>query len=169
LRGNPDLNSASLICRGADCERCFGTAVKYLQRYDTEGSLVSLQNWFGDSTSTTGPLEPLLELLTDKLDRSEAPAVERRSETRFAAALSVIVRLLDEDLKPRGQSFSAVTRDISANGLSLLLPECRFGNLLVQIITPELVKSVVLHVVHCTPLEDKFIVGGTVSDWSHGG
>ena len=45
---------------------------------------------------------------------------ERRNHVRYVVALPTVVQPLDEKLSPSGDSFHAVTRDISVGGVSLV-------------------------------------------------
>jgi hypothetical protein len=55
-----------------------------------------------------------------KLDRGADSATERRDSQRQAAVLQVAVVPVDFELQQSGESFLAITKDISATGMSLI-------------------------------------------------
>ena len=58
-----------------------------------------------------------VERLIEEGQREVTP--ENRSEPRYRVALKVAAQPIDERLRPVGQGFYAVTRDISSRGISL--------------------------------------------------
>lgn len=115
-----------------------------------------------------------LAALVDQLSTSAGPAtnrfgLERRGESRYPVSIPVVVRSLDDQFNPVGPAMTAITRDISYHGMSLILPYCRFGNLLVHIVIASEVTSVVLEVKHCSVVNDGFLIGGRVTPWSTAG
>ena len=51
----------------------------------------------------------------------ETPDVERRQESRVRVALPAIVQPLDDELNPQGDRFAAMMRDMTKDGLGLIV------------------------------------------------
>jgi hypothetical protein len=51
----------------------------------------------------------------------ETPDTERRQESRIRIALPAIVQPLDAEFKPRAERFAAVMRDMTKDGLGLIV------------------------------------------------
>lgn len=79
---------------------------------------------------------------------------ERRTHVRYVVALPSIVQPLDEDLQPVGNSFHAVTRDISVAGVALVHEQPINARLLrVQLTSLEGKEiELLLKVLRCSPL-----------------
>lgn len=69
--------------------------------------------------------------------------VERRRQRRVPRSVSLRVQPLNSDFKPDGESFCAVTRDISLNGLGFINDE-HFSHEFVRIGIPEHTDSTVI-------------------------
>jgi hypothetical protein len=65
------------------------------------------------------PPKAVIDFLS-KLDRAGECAVERRDADRQAAVLEVAVVPVDFELKQSGESFLAISKDISATGMALM-------------------------------------------------
>ena len=81
----------------------------------------------GDSRSQQGPVstesfQDFYSILSD-MQRPIKPADERRSDNRVPRSISLQVQPLDMDFQPDGESFCAITRDISKKGLGFINAE----------------------------------------------
>ena len=58
-----------------------------------------------------------------EMQRSSNPVDERRGDRRVPRSISLQVQPLDMDFQPEGESFCAITRDISKRGLGFINAE----------------------------------------------
>lgn len=54
-------------------------------------------------------------------DELASPTSEKRSQVRLPLAFGAVVKTVDRELTPLGDAFAAVTRDMTADGLGLIL------------------------------------------------
>lgn len=87
---------------------------------------------------------------------------DRRCEKRYRLALSVVARPINEDLEPTGKAFMAVTKDISAHGISLFHREPVESKLLALRLTDQEGQGMtgVMEVLRCRPVDEVFEIAG---------
>ncbi len=73
---------------------------------------------FVDRASFVHPPKAITAFV-DQLTAGRNPRRERHSEPRFTIAVVVEVQPVDDDFKPAGEAFQAVTRDISPSGIGI--------------------------------------------------
>ena len=95
---------------------------------------------------------------------------ERRAEPRVALRIPIVMQLLDENFQPIGDTFDAVTKDISTGGIRVL----HMAPLNARFFQVDAVSqkgehmSLLAEVKHCTPIGDHHEIGARfVVDWSH--
>lgn len=87
---------------------------------------------------------------------------ERRAEPRHRVALNVAVMPIDTALKPAGEHFMAVTRDISSRGLCLFSVQ-PVDNMFLALKLPDVngqTLQAVMEVLRCRPSGPFFEIGG---------
>lgn len=102
-------------------------------------------------------------------DFEKRPGSERRAQPRKAITVPVVVQRLDDEFQPVGETFSALTKDISGGGVGILHSEpVTTGYLQIQFSTSEHEQMVLLSCIrHCTPCGQAYHIGGRfVVDWS---
>jgi len=116
------------------------------------------------------PPEKVVSFVQRLVQEVGAPSKQdRRSQPRKAICVPVIVHPLDEQFQPRGEPFSAVTKDISGGGVGLIHSEV-IDSAYLQIeftIPNEQQMSLLGHVRHCTRCGPSYHIGARfVVDWN---
>lgn len=106
-------------------------------------------------------LARLAELLSPITWGSQDTWLGKRDHRRGDVAVSVRLRMLDEPGHEHGPAFTARTRDISANGLGLVMPEKLplYQLLQVEVFTHKAAWTGPMRLVHCTQTVGGYKVG----------
>ena len=112
------------------------------------------------SKDNPGTRETIGEFVTQLAREYFMDGPDRRSEPRYRITLPVIVEPLNEELKPTGLRFRAVTRDISEGGIGLICQDPVSGTLKLEISSPSGIElNVIAEVNRCESVGYYFNVG----------
>jgi hypothetical protein len=113
-----------------------------------------------DRTSLVLPPKAVIDFLM-KLDLAEPCAAERRESERQAAVLQVAVVPVDFELKQSGESFLAISKDISATGMSLIHTRAIMsGSVVVELLNrDESTLQLLAYVARCQPVHRFYEIG----------
>jgi hypothetical protein len=92
------------------------------------------------------------------------PGIERRTEPRRPVVLPAPAQAIDEHLRPRGEPFVAITRDLSTRGIAIyhVRPVAAGSLLALELeVAPGDTMQVVLEVLRCRPAGEFYEIAGT--------
>ena len=97
-----------------------------------------------------------------KLLAEEYEGPQRRASRRLPVVVPVVAMPLDDNFRPRGTTFAAITRDLSTTGISLISTRAAGSRFLaVELVTPAGQKiQVVLQVLRCNTISRFYEIAG---------
>lgn len=114
-----------------------------------------------DKGTLPDPPRSLVAYVT-KLLAEEYGGLQRRGSRRFPVIVPVAAMPLDDEFRPKGTTFAAVTRDLSAAGLCLFSTRAANSEFLAVELTSSSDQTiqVVLQVLRCTAIGRFFEIAG---------
>lgn len=140
-------------------------AVEFTESTAARHQLDSSHAWDSERMLSPNTILHLLELNFEELTKWHAydKNIDRRSENRYHVSLPVTATPVDDDLQSVGDSFDAITRDISSRGLSLFSHR-KLDNML---LTLQLLDNdgqtkldAVMEILRCQPIGDSYMISG---------
>ena len=101
-------------------------------------------------TRVDSTAEPFLSHLLDRACRIDG--TERRRNQRHPLSVTLAAQPLDADLKPQGNEFRVITRDVSPGGIGFVHSEPIEQEFLKLIMPDHDGSELVVKVRHCTPV-----------------
>jgi c-di-GMP-binding flagellar brake protein YcgR len=106
------------------------------------------------------PPKAVAEFLRN-LDRNEEPTHERRESERQTAVLEVAVVPVDFELRQCGESFLALSKDISSTGMAIIHTRAlASGSVVVELLNRDnSTMQLLAYVVRCVPIRRFYEIG----------